>query len=250
MNSWRFFLVCSVVVGILGFSNGCKKDEVPPDPPPTGPTGSTGSTGATGPVIPFQDTLVDYFLSSDTVFPSDYLMWYPGSWWLYEDGTRDSAIAWKGFTVVQAESTAELLSIKRIRKIHPYTTFGVSAGDYLLTTNGSFRTTSRKQIVGGKVGEVIYHSNGSSGSGHDHSETNRSLTYIEHLDSLVVYGSTFYDVMVIEERHQIYFTHLMGGPVYYHRYYYSKEVGLVRKHRHYNNAGVVYDLVDFHIAPH
>lgn len=231
MNSCRFFLVCSVVVGILGFSNGCKKDEIHPDPPTC-------------------DTTYFSTNSLDTLFPSHHLMTYPGSWWTYSDGSSDTAFAWKNLAVIGIERQDDCVSFHSDNQVVVRTSYGLVGGVNGYRDRGFDRTTEVSVIIDTTIGKTFYDYSVSSGSGHDRTTSYRSKKVEDRVRSMDINGITFTDVVTVKESWGILYHHVGGGPSGYSYKWYAKGVGLVKLFEHENGCEKSMEIVDFHIAPH
>ena len=225
------------MVAIVGMASvGCKKEPVP---------------------IPEVDTCCDTIFLGDaileTVLPSQYLMTYPGSWWLYSDGTRDTSFYWDEASIFQKEEIGDTVIIHEERFIGPYNRIhgrsGVLHFEKLVTTDSTSYETSVYRYLKTEVGVFYYSYRSFDYDEHTQGYTSDRREVIAIHDSLELNGVTYIDVIHVKEGNAFWWDLNPGGGTTYHRYY-SKGIGLV-----YSTAMGVDDnwdraLVDHFIAPH
>lgn len=187
----------------------------------------------------------------DTIYPSEYLAAYPGSWWEYDNGNRDECTAWKNeskqLSVVHSDGCntifRDYLIVPKVNNYYVY-------GDFTFTRNNSTNTTVLRQKVGAVGDSWKYTENFDEGH----------KTYRWSVDSLLdfkeVNGVIYEDVIFAFYSSSIYYDHNFGGPPPDETYfYYARNVGLI-KYEHYANNGygnppdVEYGLENYYIAPH
>lgn len=188
--------------------------------------------------------------SNDTIFPSDYIMAYPGSWWEYDNGIIDSCTSWKTVPFRSTNLYNGCLLVNEDQWIIPEgliyeSNIGFNqsirnAGDYNAT-----RCTPIFDTLVGVFHDVTF--SGGSGTGsyteHDTGET------LERLDSIIIGSNTYYDVLHVKLVRDIDYAHWSGsGPHYVSELWLAKNVGLVKYIDNENFFDM--ELVDHYIAPY
>lgn len=230
---------------LILFILSCKKDTtqppVPAAPPPVEDT------------LPPCDPQITANHSYDTIYPSDYLMAYPGSWWEYDDGFIDSCTSWQEVLIHYTTSVGSCKFVEEDLWILPEKLLycgGNIAYNLNVRTPDDFGSTSFGKIYDTVPG--VYSTSSSSGGEGTYSYTSTSTTeMMPQLDSLLVNGTTYYDVIHKKISVYVYYYHAGGGPTYYTDYYFAKDVGLIM-HSFSSNTGILneYKLVNYYIAPH
>lgn len=239
LNSIIFLLTVVVVVS-------CRKDNpVPIAPPP----------------VTTVDTIWSYTENLDTIYSSEYLMHYPGSWWEFDNGKIDSCLAWEfretysnsqsgnSYTINQEKVLTSHVRINR--NDNPIDKY--SRGNTYLHLNEQYSTTWVKEISTSGVGDYWQLHPFQTGGEHPHGYTIKVYgDYHTHLDSLSAGGTMYYDIACVSFSSQIYYHHLGSGPTSWTHNYYAKDIGLIKQIRDnpiYSILEVI-DLVDYYIAPH
>ncbi|MBN4073015.1 hypothetical protein JYT74_03130 [Crocinitomix catalasitica] len=242
---------------ILAFCVSCKKNKVEP---------VNQVQNATKYVIDCKFSTVDvstYF----TFESSPYIASYPGSWWTYDNGETyySSGSDLVGF--IQYELNSDGCTVAQIDSIFlpfqenlPYgsengygnqTGFGYILGDanvYVGSEPEDFSESTVRQLVDtvALVGEQFYYGKWNYSQGW-HSITR----WIEaKYDSLLVAGVYYYEVIRVHEVSETYISHLGHGPIDDWTYYFSKEVGLIKRDLWGSSGSDTLRLVDYYIAPH
>ncbi|MBL4861766.1 MAG: hypothetical protein JKY09_01950 [Crocinitomicaceae bacterium] len=178
----------------------------------------------------------------DTIFPSDYLPMYPGSWWDYGSGWIDSCYAWETVSVVKRNTSGpcdvfyedEIILPRSL--IHKYV-----SNQSLLKLHPNQQASDYIPLFDTNLG-VIYDSTWRG----DGSKESRTVTVLELLDSLVVGNNVYYDIIHTLDVQETYYYHWGGGPTYEYEHYYAKNVGRIRS----IVQNVNYDLINYHIEPY
>ena len=191
--------------------------------------------------------------TNDTIFPSDYIMAYPGSWWEYSDGFIDSCDSWISVPVRHSTLSDGCIIVDEDRWIIPK---GLSYAEYLafnerLTNGNEYSSTIFTQLLDTTVG-IFQNLQFGGGSGtYSYTEKRKGET-LERLDSITIGANTYYDVLHVRLTRSIHYAHWGGsGPVFTNNYWFAKNVGLVKWIRQEN--GTLYpevELVNHYIAPH
>jgi len=224
-----FFPFSSLVISLILLS--CKKDKVVENIPPC------------------ETTIIQNF-SFDTVFPSNYLMAFPGSWWEYSDGQIDSCSSWVPVSIVHTATLGNCLTIFEDKKYLPHADFGYVSFDSKVYSYSATQTTKFERYYDTLVG-LFVNEHYTGGSGENAYSKVNTREVIERMDSLIVNGTTYYDVIHVHVYNSTYYFHISGGPYGSADYYYAKNVGVVRKSN--SSQGGPYitkDLVNHYIAPH
>jgi hypothetical protein len=195
------------------------------------------------------DQTIEHF-TNDTIMPSDYLMTYPGSWWKYNDGTKDSCTIWENVTYKEKVECKGCVTTNLDHHFLPKSTrFGLI--DFESQANGSPATAFSKLIGGTAIGQLFYQESNPASVG---SATYSTYKYYEnHFNSLVIQNQTYTDVKLI--RVEVFVTVSGNTNKAYpdQNYYFAKDVGLI-KYAYYDQiSGVGLDsgeLVNHYIAPH
>lgn len=232
--------ICSTFI-ILIFCislSGCKKDNAP---------------------APSCTEVVEDFTEADTIYPSDYLMTYPGSYWKYSGdyaGTTysetDTCLGWKTVSMTTIGSLNECTGIFKNYKIIPHTNYAVIAGwDSFFAGETDNDSCRLMQLIDTTPGVFYYGTFGKTTSGAVKIYKNEC---IEKIPSMTVAGVVYNDVIHIKAFYQEYFYHISNGPSWTYHHYYAKNVGKIRTEITTNQGPLttpsVWELVDYYIAPH
>ncbi|MFT5818886.1 MAG: hypothetical protein ACI8ZM_000107 [Crocinitomix sp.] len=206
--------------------------------------------------IPTCDTTFRKTYTFDTIYPSEYLMAYPGSWWEYDNASRVDCENWEYIPVLtQSKNESGCLQVESNYAYYPKIAgahYQYVAGNSGLGTNSDpFKTNISKLIL--KPWETEDY----IGSTTDDYVTKVWKELHESFDSLEVGGIMFYDVIDVRTQSQISYYELDGaGPMSYTHNYYSKGIGLIQTIQYYNTGSdetgaMIQKLITgFYIAPH
>lgn len=226
------FLILLFVIGV----QSCKKDNVEDlyGPPPC-------------------DTTFMQNYSFDTVYPSDYIMAYPGSWWEYSDGHIDSCFNWATVSIVNNTYSGNCVTVHEDKKILPRTSFGYFSFESKVQPYSNFNPTWIEPCLDTNLGmfwdhQHSYHApNGNNNS----SLTTIQKEVVEHLDSINLGGITYFDVLHVYEYRSIYFYHVFNGPHWTNDFYYARNVGIIKQYSTYmDNPTIDRTLTSHFISPH
>lgn len=223
---------------------GCKKEN--PIPPPTPPPAADS--------IPLCDPVITANYSYDTIYPSDYLMAYPGSWWEYDDGFIDSCTSWQEVLIHSTTTVDNCKFVDEDLWILPeklmYHGGHNIAYDLSVNTPADYSSTTFGKIYDTIPG-IMSSGTSNGGEGAYAYEANSVTEMLPKLDSFIVNGTTYYDVLHKKSTVHMYYYHQGGGPTYYTEYYFAKGVGLVMRIFSSNVGNYTeYKLIDHYIAPH
>lgn len=190
--------------------------------------------------------------SNDTIFPSDYIMAYPGSWWEYNDGFIDSCTSWEPVPLREVTTFGDCIHVDESQCIVPTGLFYAEklANRSRNTNNGEHITTIFTPLVDTTIG-VFYEEQFTGGSGNYSYKDDQTVELLERLDSMVIGTNIYYDVLHVKHVSDIYYWHVHGGPLFIQEFWFSKNVGLIKWIRQEN--GSIYEdreLVTHYIAPH
>ncbi|MES2557041.1 MAG: hypothetical protein V4604_12875 [Bacteroidota bacterium] len=231
-------IVASLLLLLMGVNvQSCKKDTVEDlyGPPPC-------------------DTTFIPNYSFDTVYPSDYIMAYPGSWWEYNDGYIDSCFNWTTVSIVNNTYSGNCVTVHEDKQILPRTKkLGYFSFETQVIPYATYKPTLFLRFISLQPGEFLnYHRDfpstpGSDNGGYETIERN----VVELLDSMVLDGITYYDIIHTHEYHSNYWYHIWGGPHWTNDFYFAKDIGLVKQFATYmDNPTIDRTLVSHFIAPH
>lgn len=234
-----FYISCLVLV----ISSSCKKENIEPEP-----IINETETGST----PLCDTVYIELNTLDTIYPSEYLAAYPGSWWNYSDGSTESCSGWEIGTETSQTVLNNCVTKNSDNHYFPRTTFGLISDKDVIFLN--YIPSRYFPLIGGDyIGHEFYNymtwfSNSPGLGGYNY---NRKRL-VNHFDSFEVNGTVFLDVIKIAHSQGIYFYDTNGGPQQINYYYYSRNIGLIRKDIGESPSGAGPSTVfiqDFYIAP-
>jgi hypothetical protein len=193
--------------------------------------------------------------SNDTIFPSDYLMAYPGSWWKYSNGVTDSCSTWETLIIRTTNTAGNCTYVVEDQRIVPgklnYNE-GLTANNMDIITGTDLSSSIKIPLLNLTIGVFYYNTS----SYHDENGKNswsRVVTKetIEKLDSMEVGGTMYYDVLHIRTIDQKHYYHIHAGPNIRIDRYYAKNVGLIKSQA--NNTGnqePAVELEAYYIQPY
>lgn len=212
----------------------CKKEETPSEPIPCEPT-------------------ITQVHSYDTIYPSEYFMAYPGSWWEYDNGLIDSCRFWQEVAVNSTTSSDGCLFVEEDMLVLPERLNfhqGHLHFDHTVTTadelSASVYVPLYDSLSGWFWGDEVH-----GGEGQFSYRIEYSAHMMSPLDSMEVGGTTYFDIIHVKYITYKHFFHLGSGPGTATERYFAKDVGLI-KWVTMDNNGLVEDveLVDYFIGPH
>lgn len=193
--------------------------------------------------------------SLDTIFPSDYFMAYPDSWWEYDNGRIDTCKGWVGQIIERPERDGACLYVYEDLIYVPSSPIGlVYNGSVIRTTNDYQGTNFLELIDTNKSNTRVSWGIGSypfaDGDRYSGSKILKS-EIIEHLDSFQVNGIIYYDVIHCKTSDQITHFKYNTPPPTYRDYHFAKNIGLVRYESSFNGSSTsIKVLINHYIAPH
>lgn len=188
------------------------------------------------------DTTIIEIYSNDTIFPSDYLMAYPGSWWQYSDGSLRQSTTWESLPICQF-TKPDCYEVTRTYQILPHYN-GVWINDeYSVVNDSALLSSNSNKIVGGTEGEVY--------SSYREGDYRHTTKCVEYIDSLVVNGVSYSDVLRTMYTYDVMDGTVSMGTVHAKTIYYAKNVGAI-KMVYYDLNGIsnTADLVNYYIEPY
>lgn len=188
--------------------------------------------------------------SLDTIKPSDYIMAYPDSWWEYDNGRIDSCFEWFPQKTYTFEKDGNCTNVFEELQYMPRTSFGIIKENSVIAVVNSnnntqyiFWTDTTKNL-----GELDRWSSGNQ------SYRVIKLELLEKLDSIVVSGTKYYDIIhcIIDDKTT--FIKYPGAPNTKFDYYFAKNIGIIKKSSSRNPFTPYYSdtarLINHYIAPH
>lgn len=186
--------------------------------------------------------------SFDTVYPSDYLMADPGSFWEYSDGTIDSCSSWVPTLLHESINSDDCLMVNENLLLLPEKLryhFGSIYFDQEMSTASDNSSSTFIPIIDTSLG-VFFSRLSASGK----SRTRVTRETLEHLDSIEVNGNIYQDVLVVEHKVEHWAIEITDGPDYIDELYFAKYVGLIKLKTLYAGVSNEIDLVEYQIGPH
>jgi len=194
-------------------------------------------------------TFINNYIN-DTIFPSDYLMTYPGSEWNYDNGTTVTCDAWENIAFTSTTSNDNCDTVTKSYHFLPL----CNSSPYYIAYNkeidiaNPFNTKSIP-LVDTTVG--VFHQNNYTIVGwqspYHITHINETYSVEEKLNSLEVLSVTYNDV--IHVRRYVVGTGHSPGTATYH-YYYAKNVGLIKSYTGEFTVQNEKKLVSYTIGPH
>lgn len=197
------------------------------------------------------DTTYIQNYSFDTVYPSDYIMAYPGSWWEYNDGHIDSCYNWATVSIFSQTNSGNCVTLYEDKQILPRTSFGYISFESKVINNQ--KTTSIEPLLAHTPGLFFDYFKGvpATPGNTDSHDITHTKEVIELLDSLEVNGITYYDIIHVHEYHYTFYYHVWGGPFWTNDFYYARNIGMIKQYSTFvNNPTVDRTLNSHFIAPH
>lgn len=199
------------------------------------------------------DTTFIYNYTNDTVFPSDFLMAYPGSWWEYDNGEVDSCTSWEAVPWRVVTNSDGCVFVNEDQKILPKGMLYAEyiANDHSLWNAAELNSTTFTPIIDTIIG-VFSDYTTYSGTGMNAYSDHRTRELVDRIDSMVLGSYTYYDVLHVKYVWDInMISPVYSGPKTIRESWYAKNVGLIKWTTAYN--GSIYEdveLVNHYIAPH
>lgn len=190
----------------------CRKDEIELQPQPPAP--------------PCDTTFIEV-RNNDTIFPSEYLMTYPGSWWSYDNGSIEISFEWEEVPIYTRTNNEEgCLVITSTYVYVPRTTYGYIYKTNLIKNEEPYKTKVTQLV--GEVGSTqtwsIWHEASDPQYSYEFIYTFESLNAI---DTMTVNGTLYSDIIKVYQSWQWYYWADLGGPMNERYSYYAKDVGLI-----------------------
>jgi len=224
---------CFSIIAMMVFFISCNQD---PEPEP----------------VQIHDTIITQNHSFDTIFPSDYIMAYPGSWWQYSDGTIDSCNYWQNYPIHYSTSVNGDLYVEEDMWVIPEDLNAISniCFDSTAYTPEDLTSTRWSPVFDTVVGVFYEKETYVYDDLHSYSSYIKKET-IECLDSMQIGTNMFYDIIHVRYYSKTTYSHISSGPYYTTEIFFSKSVGIIKTIRG-QSGSIVSDieLVNYFIAPH
>ena len=186
--------------------------------------------------------------SLDTIYPSEYFAAYPGSWWEYTDGTKDTCNSWEEVRVWVSQEDSECPIVSEDLVYLPENLFHhpghIYGNQYVQTLDGELNTEF-KPLLDTLAGIIDSYRSSST--------TTVTVETIANMDTMSVNGIIYHDVIHMRhEFQQYYWQTLSGPPATYYDLYYARNIGLIKRTfwRYGFQEETVIELVDYNIANH
>lgn len=193
--------------------------------------------------------------SLDTIYPSDYIMAYPGSWWEYDNGKIDSCFEWipqKTYSINKMDNCT--YSYENLQYL-PRTSFGTIKGDYVIE---GVQVDNNTQYIPwtntlAALGEVAIWKINVTNYPYSGTTYQIHLEKMEKLDSINIGGIIYYDIIHCKLNQQLYAFKSPGKiPNTIYDYYFAKNIGIIKKSSsrrpfYYSDTSI---LINHYIAPH
>ncbi|MFK7784453.1 MAG: hypothetical protein AB8B56_05010 [Crocinitomicaceae bacterium] len=187
----------------------------------------------------------------DTIFPSDYIMAYPGSWWVYDDGFIDNCTSWEAVPIRTKNTYNGCIYIHEDMWILPKGNIfnNLTAFDKAILNYPDSNSTRKIPIFDTLVG-TFYDSLIEGGSGEHAYTQNWTGETLDRIDSMTIGVNTYYDVIhvrtIVDWNYD-----LQSDATYIVDRWFSKGVGMIKWIRSLNGwISTDVELVDHYIAPY
>jgi hypothetical protein len=187
---------------------------------------------------------------NDTVLPSPYLMTYPGSVWVYDDGTTTTCNTWEQVGLIETSQSNGCKTVHTTHVIAAHTSFGYIQGINELVFPGTEQTSLSKPLLSETTGTFYEHVTQLHYDQFGGTDT-ETRNVLELLDSLTVLGVTYYDVIHVSQSDQYMSNHTYSGGFTFKHSYYARHIGLIRATESVNtDPPSIRNLVSYTIGPH
>ena len=189
---------------------------------------------------------------ADTIYPSEYMPYYPGSWWDYSGDFFDTTYTMSehsgDWVTVAFTETVPLENCTGIYKQNKVLVHNKIAGMYRFEPGATEEDASYLRQILDTIPGVFFHSYSQSS---EYSLTT-TIECVERIPSMVVNGVTFQDVLFIKSISAYHYYDVGGNPYYTTEEYYARNVGKIQTAWFYsgNPMGPTWKLTNYHIAPH
>lgn len=192
--------------------------------------------------------------SNDTIFPSDYLMMYPGSFWEYSDTTVISCTGWEEI-LVRTVSESSPCVLNEDKLILPITNGGTHyMFESTVGNSAEISPSNIRRIISENTGNIYYSSIFYPDTvNHEYGNTIIKKTYSYGIiDSIEFGGTMYYDVIHTLYSNQTISQHWGPVPPAITNNYYAKNIGLVYQRSQHLAYGLDHEkyLVNYHIEPY
>lgn len=197
-------------------------------------------------------TFVNNYIN-DTIFPSDYLMTYPGSEWHYDNGSTVTCDAWENIAIAATTTSGNCVTVTKDYHFVPHCSsspYYIAYNKELVAIANGFKTKPIP-LIDTIVGASYYDNYSFAGwqSPYEITHVDQYFTVVEKLESYDVLSVTYPDVVHVRLQIHGYNNHSEGTTVYHS--YYAKNVGLIRSYTGDNpDPGSEKKLVSYTIGPH
>jgi hypothetical protein len=187
---------------------------------------------------------------NDTVLPSSYLMYYPGSSWHYDDGSTITCNGWEQVAIVEKTTVNGCTTVHTTHKTAAVCSFGYVIGVDGVSLQAQDESTLLQPLLATTIGD-FYDYHGTTGYGEEGGTVADYRTVTELLDSMTVLGVVYYDVIHVHSVYSTYYPHIFGGPHGSGELFYANHVGVIRSEANIDtNPTIIHNLVSYVIGPH
>lgn len=195
-----------------------------------------------------KDSITDNFIN-DTIYPSDYLMAYPGSWWEYSNGYVDSCTHWESIPFSKI-SNSTCTSVQYDYHVLPVlSSLGPVHYDSKVYKPGSSAVETQLAPLYEAASGVLFSKTFEFNGG----EQYVTVTSFGHHDSISINGTMYYDVMETQLHEEFYFYQTGSGTNTRSIFFFERNTGMVARYREMNGSPMNADtlnVVNYYIAPH
>ncbi|MEN8928687.1 MAG: hypothetical protein ABF242_04585 [Flavobacteriales bacterium] len=192
--------------------------------------------------------------SLDTIFPSDYIMAYPGSWWEYDNGKVDSCRGYFTQKIENIERNYPCLSVyEDLIYVPTITSLGaIYKGSIIKITSNYQGTKFVEMIDTAKSNSIVSYGKNPYPSNYNHYSQTMIVKseIIEHLSSFQVNGIIYADVIHCQTSEKTDDFKLETPPPRISHYYFAKNIGLIEHSSSYVGLDTRKRLINHYIAPH
>lgn len=228
------FIISFLLLAVFSVNVSCKKKDKTPH--------STGGC----------DTTFVHNYINDTIFPSEYLMTYPGSEWNYDNGTTVTCDAWENVAFAAPTTNDDCVTVTKDHHFLPHCSsepIYLSANMEVFIDNPD--RTEYLQIIDTTVGVFWEDSYVEYYGQTPYWSVSRSMEVIEKLESMEVLSVTYQDVIHVRKKIIKYAIGGIGSHPYAYDYYFAKNIGLIKYvYDPYDAPVTTKNLVSYTIGPH
>lgn len=191
---------------------------------------------------------------ADTIYPSEYFPYYPGSWWDYSGDFFDSTYFmtehcgnWETVAFTETAPLEDCIGVYKQNKVLPKMTNYI-AGMSIYIPGATEEDASQLRPILDTVPGIFYQSYHNYGD----KEITSTIECVERLPSMTVNGIVYTDVLFIKSTTAYHYFDFGGNPYYTTETYYARNVGKIQTATFYSGTpmSATWKLTNYHIAPH